>query len=710
MTKKYSKLLLSFLLVILLAFSISFGALGASLNNVPYKNYTYWDNYGSKTPVETKAVYEPTRIINGNDLGIGSFSEIQHLFTYNDSLYVLDSANGRIVILDSDYVVKSQITSLTFNGQKISIVGAKGLFVDNEGIIITDTANKRIVCLDNNCTVKKIITAPNDPSIPDSFDFAPLKIVKDSYGYYYLLCEGSYYGMMVFDNDFIFSGFFGANNVTSTFSDAIKEFIVSLFETDEKHSNSVQALPFSLLDICLDNEGFLLTVNSEITGQIRRFGLEGKNILKKTTDFTSSSTDSYNFADSPVMYLDKTSKYNTYITCAFTSIASDDKGFIYAIEATQGRIYMYDSDCNLISVFGGGLRNGSQMGTFCSPDSICCFKSDLLISDFSTGYITIFKPTDYGRTLIRADMEFVKNNYFKAKDDFIKIYNQDKNCQIAIKGIARAYLKEGNYKKAMEYAKLGIDKKTYAKAFEKVRADFIAHNFWWMFIITLFLICGLCYLLFFKKSKANSRISNSKVKVCLDFLFHPIDSLNEIRYKNNGSILISSILLFLFFLSQIFSTIYGGFVFSSVNLSTFNAILTLLGTIGVILLWVVSSWLVCILFDGKGRLKEIYCSTCLCLIPLIFYNISYLFFSNVLVPTTNSGFELFKNICYIITAIFIVLSVMVIEDFTFFKALGLSLVVIIAMAIVAFVLFIMLTLWQDLISFVTQIVNEATMR
>ena len=42
-----------------------------------------------------------------------------------------------------------------------------------------------------------------------------------------------------------FFGFFGANNVKTTFASAIKDAITSLFNTEEKHSASIKALPFS---------------------------------------------------------------------------------------------------------------------------------------------------------------------------------------------------------------------------------------------------------------------------------------------------------------------------------------------------------------------------------------------------------------------------------------------------------------------------------
>lgn len=58
----------------------------------------------------------------------------------------------------------------------------------------------------------------------------------------------------------------------------------------------------------------------------------------------------------------------------------------------------------------------------------------------------------------------------------------------------------------------------------------------------------------------------------------------------------------------------------------------------------------------------------------------------------------------------ILLSITVVHDFSFTKALGLGIVIVIGMGIVLFIAFIMLTLGQDLLGFVMGIIKEAMLR
>ena len=516
--------------------------------------------------------------------------------------------------------------------------------------------------------------------------------------------------MMVFSDKYEFFGFFGANNVTNSLSNAIKELITSLFETEEKHNASVRQLPFSLIDICIDNDGFVAGLTGTSSGQIRRFGLSGTNTLVKLTDFTSKSSSSFNFADHPVSFTNMLSKYRVPLVSSFCALTADKSGYYYAIDGTHGRIFIYDSSCNVISVFGGGRQKGDQLGTFVSPSSVCVYGNDLLVSDFSNGKITRFETTEYGKLLMMANSLTIKSKYEEAKPYWQEINAQDKNCQLAYRGLAKAALKAKDYKTAMELSKTGLDKETYSQAFEKVRNDFISKNFWWISLVIVALVVLLVVFLTESRKRNLVLIKNEKLRIALRTAIHPFESLSDIKHKKMGSVLIATAFMLLFYIATVLTELKGGFMFKITDLSNYNAVLPLIGTVGIVLLWTVANWLVCILFEGKGKIKEIYCASCYCLLPLIVYNFTYVILSNVLIPSANSPFELLGNICYLFTGVLLLLSVTVIQDFTFFKAIGTAIATVIGMAIVAFILFSMLTLWQEILGFILSVFNEVTLR
>ena len=64
----------------------------------------------------------------------------------------------------------------------------------------------------------------------------------------------------------------------------------------------------------------------------------------------------------------------------------------------------------------------------------------------------------------------------------------------------------------------------------------------------------------------------------------------------------------------------------------------------------------------------------------------------------------------IMFVVWLLLSITTIHDFSFFKALGMTLLILLGMAVAIFVIFVMLTLGQNLIAFLLSVAQEIRMR
>lgn len=704
---KYTVRLLSFCVLAVVVLSTS--VIAAPSVDVTDSSFTYWEGKPAKKAVKTKAVYSVDRVLDASDLSIASFCSLEQVFAYKEKLYVLDGVNGIIYVFDTNYKLEKTISSFQYNGEVLTFRDAKGIFVNDSGIYIADTANGRIICTDGEI-ITAIVERPVSSAVPATLKFAPTRMVRDENGFLYVLCDGSYYGLMVFSDSYEFLGFFGANQVQTSFVGAVKDFITSVFETEEKHSSSVQALPFQMIDVCIDPEGFICTVNSEKVGQIRRFGPAGKNILVHANNFYSENADNFNFGDYPNMYQDTSSKYGGYIQESFCAITADENGFYYAVDRTKGRIFVYDNKCNLLSAFGGGVGEGDKPGTFITPTSVAVFGDNLIVSDYATKSVTVFCLTEYGSDLKQAAIFTNKSLFLQAKPYWERVNAADKNCQIAYKGLAKAALAEKDYEKALEYAEIGWDRVTYSKAFKVVRDNFIKRNFWWIAICTVLLITGVVVLGVVTKKRKITFIKNKKLNVAANTILHPFDSFKAIKYYNLGSPLLATVFLALFYITKVTATLSGGFMYKTVDIDAFNSFFTLLGSGGIVILWAICNYGVCILFEGKGSVKGIYCATCYSLAPMIIYYIAYIILSHTVIPDTNEGFGLLSTVATAIMVVFILIAVTVIHEFSFFKSIGTAVVTVIGMLIVAFAMFLMFTLLQDLVAFVLGIVNEITLR
>lgn len=710
-SKIFRKLICAALAVLSLALSVT-AATSETYDEVPYKTYTYWQGYKNKKAVQIKSVYEHSKTINAEDLKIDAgFSVTYFCFGEDGLLYVLDAANSIILVLNSDYEISRVIGSFRDSfGTEISLSDAEGIFIDKNGkIYIADTKNNRIIISDKNGNIIRTVVKPDSPLIPEDVVFLPRRILQDKEGFIYVLSDGCYYGSMKFDSDLNFIGFYGANKVAVTISSAVSGFFKNLFSTEKKRMNDIQKVPYMFLDFCLDKDGMIITTtaNTKVTsGQIRRLSPGGKNLLNYKFNYDKQSGDSFNYGDISGV----TNKSNIIRTNYFGAIASD-KSYFYALDTETGRIFVYDYSCNLICVFSGGFADGEQAGVFKIASSIAVADNgDVLVADNEKGSITVFSETEYGKLIRKASDLSSKGRFDEALPMWQGVNRLDKNNQLAYIGIAKAELNNGNYEKAMQYAKKGLDRETYVTAHSRVLNNKLKTHFALVFAVLIVAVCGLTAFLIITSKKKLTLIKNRKLNVALSSLLHPIDSFTRVQEKNEGSVLIASVFLLLFFVGRVCTNIYAGFMYVIPEQDTYNVIYTFLGTVGLVLLWTAVNWGVCVLFEGKGHIKKIFICSCYSLYPLILYSAIFMLLSYFVAPSSVSFIPVLNALCVIYFIFMILSAMMTVHEFSFSKSVSTAIFSVVGMAIMAFLVFMTIMLCQDFIGFVVSVLQEAIFR
>lgn len=675
-------------------------------SKVPVQSYTYWENMSkenSRKTVFTKELFNTSTVFGAAELGLPSFTKLTDVFVSDDTIYLLDGGESRIILLDKDYNYISHIDSLNLNGEALSFKNAKGIFHKDGLLYVCDTENERVLVADEKGKVVRTITKPDSPLIPEGFSFLPTKVNIDSQGYLYILSEGSFYGLLLFSENDEFVQFFAANDVMLNITETIDKIIERVIPNNKKKSASAKVLPFSVVDFCIDSNDFIYTSTgatgtSDQKGQIKKlyYG-NGKNIL---------DTSDKNYIDEGI---NSSTDYGKVLGQNLTSIDVDSNDFVYCLDSAFGRVFVYDEKGTLLSTFGGGVGNGNQEGTFVEASALAVNDTEVIVLDSFKNSVTVFSPTELGEWVKSARQLSLKGKYTKAKPIWESVLKKDRNCQMAYSGLSRAYLAEKNYQKALEYSKLGYDRDTYSLAFKEVRGEFLEKYFSYLFVGGLLLIIGVTVSVVVCKKKKLVIIKNEEVKLMSSSLFSPINTFTTIKEKQKGSIIIGLILVFLFYIFTVLNEICGGFLFVYFDAKNYNSILVFAKSVGLVFLWILANWLVCTLSGGIGKVKEIIVVISYSLIPLILNLILRLFLTNVLLSDEGAFLGILNAVAYILFFLMVTFGSMIIHDYSFKKFVVTSIFSIVGMAIVVFLLILMFILFQQFSGFLQTVIKELMM-
>ncbi len=674
-------------------------------------------------------------------------SNLTDIYAIDGKIYLLDGGTSRIIVMDEDYTVLKEIKEITLlDGSKAKFYGARGVLVEKDGTMyishtggITttddsedaetdeevtaaqDTQNTEghVYITDNNGkALCEPLVKPESEMWPEDLHFKPEKVVRDKLGYIYILCTGSFYGAAMYKPvetasgtpNYEFKGFFGANVTTTNALEAVNNIWNMLFTNAEKLARSRQKLPFTFVDMELGADGYLYTctgtTGSENTakGAIRRLNPTGKNILiDKSTGEAVNSSDLIFGTEETVKDKGKVMAHD------MRSITIDANNYIYILDIKYGKIYMYDVECNMLNSFGGGMQESTQSGTFRNAVALTSMNGTIYVIDSKKTGIVSFTINEYGKMVQQAQTLTMNGDYEKAMPIWEEVLKLDRNSMVAYRGLAKAYLLEGDYEKAMEYARLGFDRATYSSAYEYVRQGFLEKHFTLIFIGAIILVLAVVLLLKYKKKKNIKFIRNKKLKIALGTLLHPADTFYEIKRNNNGSVLIATLIIVVWYIFKIIG-MSSGFIFNTSDINDVNAWYALAQTFGLVFLFVLSNWLVCVLFEGKGKLKQIYVATCYALIPMVIQAIGYDILSNVLTLGEAQFLTILNYVCIVLTAVYLVMAIINIQEFTFGKFVFTTIVTLLAMILIIFLIFLVSILVQEAANFIKTAAMEVLYR
>ena len=693
---------------------------------VPYQSYTY-DYWGQ--PVPAPQAYLPVSFIRGEDLGVGDLRSPNDLHvSASGHVYIADTGNHRVIVLDPEWRLVRVISEFEHAGGTDRLNSPRGLYVTaDESLYVADTGNSRIVHFDSGGRLVRTIGPPESdmPGIlPANFNYRPLKVGVDRHGRIYVVAQDLYEGLITFSQDGRFRGFVGAPRVTPNFID----YLWSRLATREQRAQLQAFLPTEYSNFDLDPEGFIYATvvdRDESTASTRHdrvklLNPKGEDLLRRI-GFHPPIGD--------VQFPDRWSTASQRGSSLLADVVVHELGVYSVLDSNRGRVFTYDSNGNLLYVFG---YRGTDHGRVTQPVALARKGHQMMILDAQQGAIVLFEPTEYALLIWAAMHAYHRGEYQETEALWRKVLELNANYDLAYTGIGRSLLRRGEYAEAMRYFRLGNNRRDYSEAFSLYRRGVIYENFGAAAMIGIVVIGGGIALrpwirrrLTWARAKTAALIDAQHLsglkkllaqtlaglQLARFALFHPHEGFRRLKMMGTSALPSAAVILFAVTATYVASRQYTGFIFNTTDLTRINLYMEVASVIVPFLLWCVVNWALTTLMDGKGKFWEIVAATSFALLPMFLIPAPLIVISNYITAEEGSFYYFFQAIAMLWTAVLILLgAVMTIHDYDFTKSFWTCVLTVAGIGFVLFLTFLAVNLSEQVVLFVNDIVTELLYR
>lgn len=190
----------------------------------------------------------------------------------------------------------------------------------------------------------------------------------------------------------------------------------------------------------------------------------------------------------------------------------------------------------------------------------------------------------------------------------------------------------------------------------------------------------------------------------------PFDGFWDLTHEKRGSMAAANTIVVLVLLTNLIKLGYTSFIFGAVNWDEVNMILTIAQFLAPFIIYCVANWCLTTLFDGKGKLSDIWMGTAYAMTPYVLIQIPLVILSNFVTEEEGAFYEYFGYFSLIWCAMLIVASVMMIHDFLLGKAFLALVFSAVGMLIIVFILVLFFSLISDGFSYFYSIYKETVFR
>ena len=625
------------------------------------------------------------------DVGL---SKPMDLYWSKGYLYIADSGNSRVV----RYNQETKEINTIGEGH---LVEPRGVFVaEDETIYVADAGAPAVFVFAADGSLRLKIERPDSYLFSSQSVYTPTNVVVTKQGNIFVSGEGAHEGLMQFDKNGEFQGYFAANKRDLSLLEKIEELIFTDEQMDQLLSRTARAI--QNVDISDNDLIYSVTQDAGLSlawraaeekteNRLKLHNLAGTNILSPN----DMMADEWNFVD----------------------VAAGDYDCVYTLTYT-GIINEYDSSGNLIFSFGGRSVSDNLNGTFTYASALDVDDNGILyVLDREQALVQIFYPNEFAVATHEAIYYLNEGEYEESEQLWIDLLKMNGMSRVAHLGYGKTLFYQQRYEEALEQFEIANEKELYSDCFWELRDTFINNNaiYFIIGVVLLLLVCKIGKWLKrrFGKVQEEEKELNIIVKglqFAWSMLRHPIDGFYYAKRCQGASVASATCIYLGVVVVFIVDMLFRGFIFNYSSASDANLLMMLATIVVPMGLWIVGNYMVASINDGEGTFKQVYIGTAYSLTPYMF--LTPLIIALTYVLTLNEGFVIQFGYIIILawTVVLLILSVVHIHDYNGKETLKNILITLFFMLMAIVVFAIIYLVWMQVYDFLDQVKEELIYR
>lgn len=200
------------------------------------------------------------------------------------------------------------------------------------------------------------------------------------------------------------------------------------------------------------------------------------------------------------------------------------------------------------------------------------------------------------------------------------------------------------------------------------------------------------------------------LKFSLYCLTHPLDGYWDLTHEKRGSYAAANTILFLTVLVRILKLRYTSFLYMTVYWEDLNIFLYIASIVFPLALWVVGNWALTTLFDGKGRLGQVYIASCYALVPYPLIQFPLMIMSNFVTIEELEFYAVLSALSLVYAAILVICAMGQIHEYSGGKNILFTVATLFAMLVMIFILMIFFSMISQGVAYFISIGKELLFR